>query len=81
MGIGVGAGIGIAVGLVAIMCVIAYMKIAVAKLQYGSTGELENLRAEIKDLREEIATLPLDLPERVRDMKSDLVTVKLKLNM
>ncbi len=78
---GTGVGIGIAVGLVAIMCVIAYMKIAVAKLQYGSTGELDKLRTDIKDLREEIATLPLDLPDKVSDIKSDLVVVKLKLNM
>jgi len=55
--------------------------VAIAKLKYGSTREIDKLKVEIAELKELVATMPLDLPKTVKDLKSDLSTVKMGLHL
>ncbi len=55
--------------------------VAIAKLKYGSTRDIDKLKVEVAELKELVATMPLDLPEKVKDLKSDLSIVKMGLNL
>jgi hypothetical protein len=71
----------LAATLIVVVGLFVYSSIATAKLKYGSTRDIDKLKVEVEEIRELVATMPLDLPEKVKDLKSDLSIVKMGLNL